>query len=82
MPATRSPRSVFSFSSNSFDSYRRLESIESPNFTFNNYVKLFDNDDAFYALQVALFKRQDLTVKTHEIKHLNSLIQRLQDEIN
>ena len=82
MPATRSPRSASSFSSNSFDSYRRLESIKSPNFTFNDYVKLFDDDDAFYALQVALFERQDLSVKTHEIKHLNSLIQWLQDEIN
>ena len=79
MPATRSPRSSSSFSS---DSERRLESIEFPNFTFNDYVKLFDDDDSFYALQVALFERQDLTVKTHEIKHLNSLIQRLQDEIN
>ena len=79
MPAARSPCSSSSLSS---DSHRRMESIESPNFTFNDYVKLFDNDDAFYALQVALFERQDLTVKTHEIKHLNSLIQRLQDEIN
>ena len=67
MPATRSPRSSSSLSS---DSDRRLESIESPNFTFNDYVKLFNDDDAFYALQVALFERQDLTVKTHEIKHL------------
>ena len=79
MPATRSPHSSSSFSS---DSHQRLESIKSPNFTFNDYVKLFDNDDAFYALQVALFERQDLSVKTHKIKHLNSLIQRLQDEIN
>ena len=79
MPATRSPRSSSSLSS---DSNRRLELIESPNFSFNDYVKFFDNDDAFYALQVALFEWQDLTVKTHEIKHLNSLIQRLQDEIN
>ena len=31
---------------------------------------------------MALFERQDLTVKTNEIKHLISLIQRLQDEIN
>ena len=79
MPATRSPCSS---SSLSFDSDRQLESIEFPNFTFNDYVKSFDNDDTFYALQVALFERQDLTVKTHEIKHLISLIQRLQDEIN
>ena len=79
MPATRSPRSSSSFSS---DSYRRQISIGLPNFTFNNYVKLFNDDDAFYALQVALFERQDLAVKTNEIKHLISLIQRLQDEIN
>ena len=79
MPAARSPRSSSSLSS---DSGRRLDSIEFPNFTFNDYIKLFDDDDAFYALQVALFERQDLTVKTHEIKHLNSLIQRLQDKIN
>ena len=79
MPATHSPRSSSSLSS---DFNQRLESIESPNFTFNDYVKLFDDDDTFYALQVALFEQQDLTVKTHEIKHLISLIQRLQDKIN
>ena len=72
MPATRSPRSASSFSS---DSHRRQISIGLPNFTFNDYVKLFDDDDSFYALQVALFERQDLTVKTNEIKHLISLIQ-------
>ena len=82
MPATRSPRSSSSFSSFSSNSDRRLELIESPNFTFNDYVKLFNDDDSFYALQVALFERQDLTVKTNEIKHLISLIQRLQDKIN
>ena len=82
MPVTRFSRSSSSVSSFSSDSNRRLESIEFPNFTFNDYVKLFNDDDAFYALQVALFERQDLSVKTLEIKHLNSLIQRLQDEIN
>ena len=82
MPATRSPQSASSFSSNSSDSYRQQISIGSPNFTFNDYVKLFDDNNTFYALQVALFERQDLSVKTHEIKHLISLIQRLQDEIN
>ena len=82
MPATRLSRSSSFFSSTSSDSDRRLESIEHLNFTFNDYVKLFDDDDSFYALQVALFERQDLAVKTHEIKHLISLIQRLQDEIN
>ena len=74
MPATRASRSS-SFSSISSDSYRRQTSIGSPNFTFNDYVKLCDDNDSFYALQVALFERQDLTVKTNEIKHLMSLIQ-------
>ena len=82
MPATRFSRSSSSFSSISSDSYRQQISIGSPNFTFNDYVKLFDDNDSFYALQVALFERQDLTIKTNEIKHLISLIQRLQDEIN
>ena len=82
MPAIRSPRSSSSFSSLSSNPDRRLELIEFLNFTFNDYVKLFDGDDSFYALQVALFERQDLTVKTNEIKRLISLIQRLQDEIN
>ena len=31
---------------------------------------------------MALFERQDLTVKTNEIKHLIPLIERLQDEAN
>ena len=82
MPVTHFSRLSSSISSFSSDSHRRLESIESPNFTFNDYVKLFNNNNTFYALQVALFERQDLTVKTNEIKHLISLIQRLQDEIN
>ena len=82
MPATRFSCFSSSFSSISSDSFRQQTLIGPPNFTFNDYVKLFDDDDSFYALQVALFEQQDLTVKTNEIKHLISLIQRLQDEIN
>ena len=82
MPATRFSRSSSSASSFSSNSHRRQGSIGSPNLTFNDYVKLCDDDDSFYALQVALFERQDLTVKTNEIKHLIPLIKRLQDEIN
>ena len=82
MPATHSPRSSSSFSSLSSDSYQRQESIGSLNVTFLDFVKLCDDHDSFYALQVALFERQDLTVKTNEIKHLIPLIKRLQEEAN
>ena len=80
MPAYQSSSpSPSSFSSNS---YRRQVSIGTPNFTFLNYVKLCDDDDSFDALKVALFKQQDLIVKTNEMKHLIPLIERLQDKAN
>ena len=82
MPAYRSSSpSPSSFSSLS-DSNQRLLSVENPNFTFLNFIKLFNSDDSFLALQSALFKQEDLAVKTNEIKYLAILVERLQDEAN
>ena len=73
MPAYRSSSpSLSSFSSNSS---QRLASIESPNVSFLDYAKLLNDNDSFDALKVALFERQDLVVKTNEMKHLAPLIE-------
>ena len=81
MPAYRSSSpSPLSFSSS--DSQRRLFSVGSPNFTFLDFIKLFNSDDSFTALQSTLFEREDLFIKTNEIKYLAILVERLQDEAN
>ena len=80
MPAyCSSSSSPFSSSSASF---QQLALVESSNISFLDYVKLLDNKDSFDALKVALFERQDLVVKTNEMKHLAPLIEQLQDEVN
>ena len=82
MPAYRSSSpSPSSFSSLS-DSNRQPLSVKNPNFTFLDFIKLFNSNNSFLALQSALFKREDLTVKTNEIKYLAILVERLQDEAN
>ena len=73
-----SPSSFFSFS----DSNRRPFSVKNPNFSFLDFIKLFNSDNSFIALQSALFKREDLVVKTNKIKYLAILVERLQDEAN
>ena len=82
MPAHRSsspsPSSLSSFS----DSNRRPFSVGNLNFTFFDFIKLFNTDDSFLALQAALFEREDLTVKVNEMKYLAILVERLQDEAN
>ena len=80
MPAYRSS-SPSPFSSSS-ESSQRLASVGSPNISFLDYLKLFDDNDSFTALTVALFEQQDLMVKTNEMKHLAVLVKRLQDEAN
>ena len=82
MPAyCSSSPSPASFSSSS-DSFRRPISIESPHFTFLDFIKQFNSDDSFLALQSALFEREDLVVKTNEIKDLAILVEQLQNEAN
>ena len=82
MPAywSSSP-SPSSFSSLS-GSNRRPLSVENLNFTFFDFIKLFNSDDSFLALQSALFEQEDLTAKTNEIKYLAILVEWLQDEAN
>ena len=82
MPAYRSsspsPSSFSAFS----DLNRQPFSVKNPNFSFLDFVKLFNSDDSFTVLQSALFEREDLIVKTNEIKYLAILVERLQDEAN
>ena len=80
MPAYHSS-SPSPFSSVS-DHSQRQDSIGSPNVSFIDYIKLFNNNNLFTALQVALFEWQDLATKTNEMKYLAELVERLQDEAN
>ena len=82
MPTYRSSSPSLSSFSSSSDSFRRPISIESPNFTFLDFIKLFNSDDSFLALQSALFEWEDFIAKTNEIKYLAILVERLQDEAN
>ena len=79
MPAYRSSSS----SSDSSSGYpRRSTPAPSIHITFFEYLRQFENDDLYEELMVAVFGRQDLIMKTNEIKHLAKLVQRLQDEAN
>ena len=80
MPSYRSA-SPSLFSSDSNFSQQQV-SIGSLNISFINYIKLFNNNNSFSALQAALFKRQDFAIKTNEMKYLAELVERLQDEAN
>ena len=80
MPAYRSS-SLSPFSSSS-DTSQWPALIGSLNVSFLDYIKLFNNNNSFSALQVALFEWQDLIVKTSEMKHLAPLVEWLQDEAN
>ena len=79
MPAYRSSSS----SSDSSSGYpRRSAPAPSIHITFFEYLRQFENDDLYEELMVAVFGRQDLIMKTNEMKHLAKLVQRLQDEAN
>ena len=82
MPAHRSSSPSLSSFSSSSNSQQWPFSVGSPNFTFLDFIKLFNSDDSFTALQSALFEREDFTIKTNEIKYLTTLVERLQDEAN
>ena len=72
MPAFRtSSSSLSSFS----DSPRQLISTGLPHISLSDYLEHFENDDNYSDLMVALFRRQDLIVKTNELKHLAVLVE-------
>ena len=50
--------------------------------TFSEYLEHFETDDSYTDLMVTLFERQDLMIKTNEIKHLVEMVKRLQKEIS
>ena len=64
------------------DSSQRLVLTGSSNISFLDYLKLFNDDNSFITLSTALFGRQDIIIKTNELKHLAPLVERLQDEAN
>lgn len=49
---------------------------------FFKYLGQFNNDDQYTDLMVALFERQDLMIKTNELKNLAGLVEHLQEEVN
>ena len=50
--------------------------------TFSEYLELFETDDSYTDLMVTLFERQDLIIKTNEMKHLAGMVERFQNEIS
>ena len=51
-------------------------------FTFSEFLECFETADTYDDLMVTLFKRQDLIIKTNEMKHLAGLVQCLQNKIS
>ena len=79
MPASQTSSSGLSSFS---DSSQQLISTGSPHISFSDYLEHFENNDTYSDLMVALFRRQDLIVKTNELKHLAVLVERLQNEVD
>ena len=50
--------------------------------TFSEYLELFETDDSYTNLMVTLFERQDLIIKTNEMKHLAGMVKRFQNEMS
>ena len=50
--------------------------------TFSEYLEQFKTDDSYANLMVTLFKRQDLIIKTNEMKHLVEMVEHFQNEIS
>ena len=50
--------------------------------TFSEYLELFETDDSYADLMVTLFERQDLIIKTNEMKHLAGMVEHFQNEIS
>ena len=50
--------------------------------TFSEYLEQFKTDDAYTDLTVTLFERQDLIIKTNEMKHLAGMVKHFQNKIS
>ena len=81
MPAYRTSSSSSSLSSYSGGSTRYMRETNTMLMTFLEYLELFETNNSYTDLMVTLFKRQDLIIKTNEIKHLAGMVERLQNEI-
>ena len=81
MPATCTSCSSSSLSS--FSISPRQQILTGPmNFTFSEFLALFENDDDYKQLMVTIFERHDFILKTNAMRHVAELIRRFQDEIN
>ena len=82
MPATRTLRSSSS-SLSSFSISPRRQILAGPtNFTFSEFLALFENNNDYEQLMVTLFERHDFILKTNVMRHVAELIRRFQDEID
>jgi hypothetical protein len=79
MPASRTSSS--SLSSYSMSSRRRTL-YGSSNMSFTEYLEHFENEEEFTGLMVSLFERHDFILKTNQMRHGSSTIERLQNEID
>ena len=83
MPAYwTSSSSSSSLSSYSGGSTWQMQATDSMLMTFSKYLEQFETDDSYTDLMVTLFERQDLIIKTNEMKHLAGMVEHFQNEIN
>src|ERR1700684_3985247 len=79
MPASRTSSS--SLSSYSMSSRRRTLH-DSSNISFTEYLERFESEEEFTGLMVSLFERHNFILKTNQMRHGASTIERLQNEID
>ena len=82
MPAHQTSSPSSSLSSYSNGSSQQMRVTDTMFMTFSEYLKQFETVDAYNDLMVTLFERQDLIIKTNEMKHLAGLVKHFQNEIS
>ena len=82
MPAYQTSSSSSSLSSYSGSSSQQMWTTDTMLMTFSEYLEQFKTNDAYTDLMVTLFERQDLIIKTNEMKHLAGMVKHFQNEIS
>ena len=81
MPDTCTSHSSSSLSSFSISPHQQILS-GTTNFTFSEFLTLFENDDDYERLMVTLFEWHDFILKMNAMWHMAELIRHFQDEID
>ena len=84
MPAyqTSSSSSSSSLSSYSGGLTCYMQATDTMLMTFSEYLEQFKSNNTYTDLMVTLFERQDLIIKTNEMKHLAGMVEHFQNKIS